>query len=267
MSDTRGSLSLKVCNFRLELTGRQNPQVKRPNDCMRRGEGMNQKDRQWLARQREIEAVRRERTGAYWAKKREEEARQREEDARRHQELREQFPRIVATAFLVRSCPRCHENRMGLVSISPNANSIEYRCETCGRKQRAAAGSPEAMKIKDLAEGYNREVEKFAENAKLRRSVQRRRRGSRPGPIKTEVPVYFLVPEATMPYEQTTRGPVTEAMRAEVYRRDGGKCVTCGRKENLQYDHILPVAKGGATTVKNLQLLCRTCNLSKGAKI
>ena len=219
-----------------------------------------EKDRQWLAAQREMEAEQRRRMEAHWAKRR-------EEDARRQQELREQFPRIIETAYLVRSCPHCHENQMGLVSISPNAKSIEYRCETCGRKQRAAAGSPEAMKIKEFVEGYNREVEKLAENARLQTSLQRRRRGSRLKSIKAELPLYFSVPEATMPYEQTTREPITEAMRAEVYRRDGGKCVTCGSKQNLQYDHILPVAKGGATTVNNLQLLCRTCNLSKGARV
>jgi 5-methylcytosine-specific restriction endonuclease McrA len=35
----------------------------------------------------------------------------------------------------------------------------------------------------------------------------------------------------------------------------------------LQFDHIIPVALGGATSAQNLQLLCRQCNLAKSAGI
>ena len=80
-------------------------------------------------------------------------------------------------------------------------------------------------------------------------------------------PVTFTVPQDPLPYEQTVRGTITGAMRSEVWRRGDAKCTTCGSNQNLQFDHIIPVAKGGATTVDNLQLLCQPCNLAKGAKI
>jgi len=54
----------------------------------------------------------------------------------------------------------------------------------------------------------------------------------------------------------------TEIRRA-VFERDGGKCIECGSSFDLQYDHVLPVSQGGATTVQNLQLLCADCNLRK----
>jgi hypothetical protein len=41
-----------------------------------------------------------------------------------------------------------------------------------------------------------------------------------------------------------------------------------GRQErplDLQYDHVIPVALGGATSLENLQLLCGDCNRAKGA--
>jgi len=34
------------------------------------------------------------------------------------------------------------------------------------------------------------------------------------------------------------REPISEEVRAEVWRRDGGKCVICGSNENLEFDHL-----------------------------
>lgn len=67
--------------------------------------------------------------------------------------------------------------------------------------------------------------------------------------------------------EQTKRPPIPRELVDAVYRRDGGRCVYCGSTENLQLDHIIPFSKGGATTIENLQLLCRKCNLEKSNHI
>jgi 5-methylcytosine-specific restriction endonuclease McrA len=64
----------------------------------------------------------------------------------------------------------------------------------------------------------------------------------------------------------TRVAPTTELRRA-VFERDGGHCVECGGSFDLQYDHILPVAHGGATTFENLQLLCAECNRGKSDSI
>lgn len=52
-----------------------------------------------------------------------------------------------------------------------------------------------------------------------------------------------------------------------VWRRDNGQCVECGSKEKLEYDHIIPVSKGGSNTERNVQLLCEKCNRQKSASI
>lgn len=52
-----------------------------------------------------------------------------------------------------------------------------------------------------------------------------------------------------------------------VWNRDGGKCCNCSSKENLEFDHIIPLAKGGATSFRNLQLLCQRCNKAKSDNI
>lgn len=66
---------------------------------------------------------------------------------------------------------------------------------------------------------------------------------------------------------RSTRVAPTTELRRAVFERDGGHCVECGGSFNLQYDHILPVAHGGATTLENLQLLCAECNRSKSDSI
>ena len=68
--------------------------------------------------------------------------------------------------------------------------------------------------------------------------------------------------------ESSERRPsIPQAVRHEVWRRDGGRCVDCGSAENLHFDHIIPWSRGGANTPRNLELRCEPCNLSKGARI
>jgi hypothetical protein len=63
------------------------------------------------------------------------------------------------------------------------------------------------------------------------------------------------------------REAIPRAVQREVWQRDGGKCVECDTKAKLCFDHIVPFSKGGSNSVRNLQLLCESCNLSKGNRI
>lgn len=56
-------------------------------------------------------------------------------------------------------------------------------------------------------------------------------------------------------------------VRREVWRRDLGRCTVCGSRERLEFDHVIPVSMGGSNTVRNIQLLCESCNRSKGANL
>ncbi len=73
--------------------------------------------------------------------------------------------------------------------------------------------------------------------------------------------------QAQTPTYKPRRPPIPQTVKETVWRRDGGRCVQCGSNQNIQFDHIIPYSKGGADSVENLQILCRTCNLRKGARI
>jgi hypothetical protein len=68
-------------------------------------------------------------------------------------------------------------------------------------------------------------------------------------------------------FNQPKREPIPQDIMDQVWNRDGGKCVKCGSQENLEFDHIIPHSKGGATSYRNLQILCKSCNIEKSNKI
>lgn len=63
------------------------------------------------------------------------------------------------------------------------------------------------------------------------------------------------------------RTPIPDDVKDAVWRRDGGKCVRCGSQERLEFDHMIPVSKGGSDTARNIQLLCEKCNREKSDNI
>lgn len=66
------------------------------------------------------------------------------------------------------------------------------------------------------------------------------------------------------------RSLMTPTLRYDVMKRDGFRCVLCGRTADdgvkLHVDHILPIAKGGKTIKSNLRTLCEDCNHGKSDK-
>jgi len=81
--------------------------------------------------------------------------------------------------------------------------------------------------------------------------------------------VGYLIRKAhrILPPSRRPSSHIPEHIRSEVYARDGGVCVMCGAREYIEFDHIIPRSKGGATTVANLQILCRRCNSEKSDQI
>jgi uncharacterized membrane protein YebE (DUF533 family) len=63
------------------------------------------------------------------------------------------------------------------------------------------------------------------------------------------------------------RRRISREVRQRVWQQYGGRCAECNADTYLEFDHIIPVAKGGGNSETNVQLLCRKCNLAKSDRI
>lgn len=60
--------------------------------------------------------------------------------------------------------------------------------------------------------------------------------------------------------------PITQQQIDDLYAKQRGKCAACYKQLTTWHvDHIIPLSKGGEHGIRNFQLLCPRCNLSKHA--
>ena len=77
-----------------------------------------------------------------------------------------------------------------------------------------------------------------------------------------------VLPTAPAP-GRTTRREISLSLRYAVLKRDGFRCVKCGRSPAMEpgvvlhVDRVVSWSNGGETLIENLQSLCSECNLSK----
>ncbi len=63
------------------------------------------------------------------------------------------------------------------------------------------------------------------------------------------------------------RQPIPDPVKVNVWQRDRGRCVKCSSQKSLEFDHIIPLSKGGGNTTRNIQLLCEKCNREKAGNL
>lgn len=144
-------------------------------------------------------------------------------------------------------CPKCNELEVLILSLTPNARSLSVRCNHCRYEFRIKLEPDDAEKIIRL---YNLFLEE---------------RGICSEYGNDAVPLWKM---KVIKRESTNqRKPIPSSVKKAVWKRDGGKCVNCGSEVDIEYDHIIPVAKGGSSTIQNIQILCKKCNRKKSASI
>jgi hypothetical protein len=116
--------------------------------------------------------------------------------------------------------------------------------------------------IRALASSTPLPVVKASPATEIEPAVSRGQPQDDGAPIRVDV---FRMPPTKEP--KPRREAIPRAVQREVWQRDGGRCVECGTKERLCFDHIVPFSRGGSNSVRNLQLLCEGCNGTKGNRI
>lgn len=68
--------------------------------------------------------------------------------------------------------------------------------------------------------------------------------------------------EGPLPKNTENKNPryISAKIKHQIWLRDHSHCTKCKSTQNLQYDHIKPIALGGITDPENLRLLCFHCN-------
>lgn len=67
--------------------------------------------------------------------------------------------------------------------------------------------------------------------------------------------------------EAGAAGDFTEGEWLELCEYYGNRCLSCGEQQLLTVDHVIPISKGGANSIENLQPLCHSCNSSKNTRV
>ncbi len=87
-------------------------------------------------------------------------------------------------------------------------------------------------------------------------------------PGATDEQVIEAALDLLLAQQEGRRAAVPPKVKREVMKRDGARCTwplagggTCGSTIRLQVDHVVPRAKGGASTVENCRILCQAHNL------
>lgn len=132
-----------------------------------------------------------------------------------------------------------------------------YRCKSCSHKQRL-------LKYNHSSKG-KAAYKRYARTDKFKKTTIRYR-ATESGRAKHNATAnrrYWRDPDY---YRIKALGRMHGAepdLLRQIRERDK-VCQHCRIADNLTFDHIIPVSKGGKATLENLQILCNPCNAKKG---
>lgn len=188
------------------------------------------------------------------------------------------YSELIVAADKFPICRKCGNDHMQLWNLGPF--EMEYRCTLCKKKYSGNVylGSEKVnvmfcyvenlylllAEISSLRKKYgdSKLIHAWHQLTKLADFDYFNLRGGTPY-VRA---IYFLANGKLLSPVKKSR-KIPQRIKDMVWQRDEGKCVECGTKENLEFDHIIPHSKGGANTYRNIQLLCSSCNKTKSSNI
>jgi len=128
-----------------------------------------------------------------------------------------------------------------------------------------------AIPTGDVAAIYRRAIEAAIRECERRKFAATRASSPRKGAEERDPPrAAPTPPPAPARPSRHVRAPVRRA----VWLRDGGRCTfltssghRCRERRFLEFDHAVPLARGGPSTVENLRLRCRTHNQEEANRV
>lgn len=179
------------------------------------------------------------------------------------------LPRVQATML--------HLEMDEIVHLAVNATQVRYLASGPKRNQGRLIATNKKLRFVGAIGGSELAWAKIIEVApEYRRVVVSATTGRGGGTYEVSDPEYAaavlsgvlrIAKRLVIAPGQRDSRSIPQEMKATVWQRDGGACAQCRAMEYLEFDHIIPHSRGGATSINNLQLLCRRCNLEKGARI
>lgn len=195
-------------------------------------------------------------------------------------EYRKKKPTAIRTD-IGKSCTKCNVFKPFSEFAKNNQSFDGYRpcCKACNNARNKEYAKKNKEKIKNKKHNYylenketitNRTKEYYQENKEYYKDYQ----------IKYREENYDILYNLTVKRRSYDfHVEFTPLQRKKIIERDNYTCQYCGIKvhdrrngnwntfDKAHIDHIIPISKGGNSEPNNLQVLCRTCNLSKSNKV
>jgi 5-methylcytosine-specific restriction endonuclease McrA len=169
--------------------------------------------------------------------------------ARRHSRRQSHKNRIAFSASLPETSP--------FVSLSDGAFRLWFNLNCYISRNQTDGLVPESIATRLKVNASRRTTRELTEAGLLE-------------PVDGTLSLRVLTPQTAVVHPaRSIRRAIPGWLRMDVLNRDGLCCQLCGgpvERDDVHLDHILPVSKGGATTLRNLQVAHAVCNIRKGAR-
>ncbi len=180
---------------------------------------------------------------------------------------RNQFTKRAATAGM-KICCRCEQEQV-LAEYSKNsakADGLDARCRTCKKEIREQNKEYNARKAKEWREA-NPERFKEKRNAWMQANPQSESERRKVWLLANRLKVRQI----QKAYKVRRAGwEIGIVDYDEILARDGLVCHICGidvEPNDVHFDHVIPLSKGGAHSMDNIHVSHSKCNLRKNNKI
>lgn len=152
---------------------------------------------------------------------------------------------------------KCKDGKFRCKKCSHNIASRKYKKTDKGKASEKRYQLGDAFRATQVR---HRRTDKYRETRKkiYRIDIEKSRRCSRQRRQK----YYWADPEYYRMKSIASNHSTTSDILQKILDRDK-ICQLCGNTDNLTFDHMHPVSKGGKSKKNNLQVLCRGCNSFK----